>query len=165
MTPEQSNKNPQIRKRKEDPPFRRKEDQLRFDLIERIVGAIKWLIALVAIILYMFYSTINSQNRTDSYQLKILNDLNEKLVNLQKTINTDRNPNPDRNPQPLPGQCNVCHHLRENSIIIRTNWEYEDFRKYVRGELRIPENKIMPKFNRNQISDDEIRTIFEELKK
>ena len=42
-------------RRKEDPPFRRKEDQLKFDMIENTLTTTKWLIGLIVIILYFFY--------------------------------------------------------------------------------------------------------------
>lgn len=54
-------------RRKEDPPFRRKEDQLKFDMIEKTLTTTKWLIGLIVIILYFFYQTVSSQNQTDAY--------------------------------------------------------------------------------------------------
>ena len=45
-------KKPTIRRRKDDPPFRRKEDELRFNLFDRFLSLMKWLLFLVILILF-----------------------------------------------------------------------------------------------------------------
>lgn len=145
----------------EDPPFRRKEDQLRYDITNKVVSAIKWLIALNMVILFIFYNTISNQNSTDTYQLKILNDLNEKVTLMSRKLEKDSNNRVDVvSDSFLPGICNSCHHLKENAINIRASWSKDDFKKYVRGEIRVPANSIMPKFNPNQITDEDLDNIY-----
>lgn len=150
------------RRVQEDQPFRRKEDQLKYDITLRVVGAIKWLVALNIIILFLFYNTISNQNSTDTYQLKILNDLNEKVTIIQKKLDNQTRPEVSTGIV-LPGICNSCHHLKENSIILRASWTNEDFKKYVRGEIRIPSNSIMPKFSSSQISDGDLDNIYQQI--
>lgn len=145
----------------EDPPFRGKEDQLQYDITNKVVGAIKWLIALNMVILFIFYNTISNQNSTDTYQLKILNDLDEKVTLMSRKLENNSVNKNDVVAEPfLPGICNSCHHLKENSINIRASWSKDDFKKYVRGEIRVPANSIMPKFNQNQISDEDLDNIY-----
>ena len=154
---------PRVNRRvQEDQPFRRKEDQLKYDITLRVVGAIKWLVALNIIILFLFYNTISNQNSTDTYQLKILNDLNEKVTIIQKKLDNQTRPEVSTGIV-LPGICNSCHHLKENSIILRASWTNEDFKKYVRGEIRIPSNSIMPKFSSSQISDEDLDNIYQQI--
>ena len=151
----------------EEIPFRRKEDQLKYDVTNKIVGAIKWLVVLNIVIMLIFYNTISNQNTTDTYQLKILNDLNEKVTLIQKKIDSNKTMGTvvsQNDPVPqdvfLPGICNACHHLKENSINIRASWSKDDFKKYVRGEIRIPSNGVMPKFSSSQITDEDLDTIY-----
>lgn len=157
-------KEPRINRRlqQEEQPFRRKEDQLRFDITNKIVSTIKWLIVLNMVILFVFYNTISNQNSTDTYQLKILNDLNEKVTLMQRKL--DSNGGYSKvdtiGESLLPGICNSCHHLKENAINIRASWSKDDFKKYVRGEMRIPSNSVMPKFSSSQITDEDLDNIY-----
>ena len=156
-------KEPRINRRiQEEIPFRRKEDQLRYDITNKIVSAIKWLIALNMVILFVFYNTISNQNSTDTYQLKILNDLNEKVTLMQRKMDSSGGSNKVESVSEsfLPGICNSCHHLKENSINIRASWSKDDFKKYVRGETRIPSNGVMPKFDPSQITDEDLDKIY-----
>ena len=75
MSDEITTPRPVKTRRKEDPPFRRKEDQLKFDMIEKTLTTTKWLIGLIVIILYFFYQTVTSQNQTDAYQIKLQNEI------------------------------------------------------------------------------------------
>lgn len=157
-------KEPRVNRRhQEEVPFRRKEDQLRYEITHKVVGAIKWLVALNMVILFIFYNTISNQNTTDTYQLKILNDLNEKVTIIQKRLDNQNQPDINQTGIVLPGICNSCHHLKENSIILRASWTNEDFKKYVRGEIRIPSNSIMPKFSSSQITDEELDNIYQQI--
>ena len=146
-------------RRKEDPPFRRKEDQLRFDMIEKTLTTTKWLIGLIVIILYFFYQTVTSQNQTDAYQIKLQNEILDKLNHLkvdapyvgQSSI--------------IPVSCIGCHVPGRMDIKLQKDWNFENFRNYVRGTVRIPENNIMPKHDREMISDKELEQIYLNLKK
>ena len=142
-------------RRKEDPPFRRKEDQLRFDIVERILSTIKWLVALNIIVLYFFYKTISSQNQTDAYQIKLQNEILSKIaiLNTSAQINT------------TPSSCIGCHVPGRMDIKLQKDWNYDNFRNYVRGTVRVPENNIMPKHDKDMISDKELEQLYLNLKK
>lgn len=153
-------KQPRIKKLLEapQPTFRRREDEIRFEVIEKILGSLKWMIVLVAIILYFFYSVITAQNTTDAYQIKLLNETLEKL-NKQEQILENRF-NYGVSKKPLPGTCLVCHATGRFDIILPRDWKIETFKDYVRGIARVPENRIMPAFDKNLISDQVLEEIF-----
>ena len=50
-------------------------------------------------------------------------------------------------------------------IKLQKDWNFENFRNYVRGTVRIPENNIMPKHDREMVSDKELEQIYLNLKK
>lgn len=156
---EQNNQN-RAHRRKEDSPFRRKEDELRYNILERIMSAFKWLVVLNIVVLYFFYNTITSQNNTDTFQIKLLNDLSEKIDKSNKIIPKDY----ISIINPTPSKCLTCHIQNKNDIIIRQNWGLREFKDYIRGNYRIPENKSMPHFTDNEVSDKEIEDIFIYLK-
>lgn len=150
-------KKPTIRRRKEDSPFRRKEDELRFELFDRFLSLMKWLLLLSILILFFFYQTISSQNQTDQYQIKLLNELTEK-------VNTLVNQNPENN-TPIPGTCLVCHAINsQNELRLKHSYTLSEFNDYVRGKYRPISNSVMPNFSSSVISDSEIEKIYNYLK-
>ena len=150
-------KKPTIRRRKDDPPFRRKEDELRFELFDRFLSLMKWLLLLSILILFFFYQTISSQNQTDQYQIKLLNELTEKvntLVNQKYENNT-----------PIPGTCLVCHAVNgQNELRLKHSYTLSEFNDYVRGKYRPISNSVMPNFSSSVITDSEIEKIYNYLK-
>ena len=150
---------PRIKKKEEIPTFqfRRREDQLRYELFDKVISLSKWLIILILAILFFFYKTISGQNQTDQYQIKLINEAIEKINH----INTGTS----NQIEVIPGTCMVCHpDGTPSQLKLRNNFTQEDFRAYVRGERRIPENKVMPKFGNDKISDQQIDKIYIYLK-
>lgn len=137
--------------------FRRREDQLRYELFDKVISLSKWLIVLVLAILVFFYKTISGQNQTDQYQIKLLNEAIEKINHVNTNSSTKN--------EIIPGTCLVCHPDNTPSQMkLRPNFSQDDFRAYIRGEIRIPDNTVMPKFNKDAISDQQIEKVYNYLK-
>lgn len=155
-------KTPRVKKIQEQlPVYRRKEDEVRFEIIDKIVSSLKWMIVLVAGILYFFYSIIITQNTTDAYQIKLLNEVNEKLSKQEQMLGIKFE---SQSRKALPGTCIVCHSPGRFDVVIPKDWKYENFKDYVRGNIRVPENKTMPAFGPNIITDQQLEEIFLNLK-
>lgn len=152
-----------MKRRKEDPPFRRKEDELRFNVIDNLLSMNKYLIIIIAIILYFFYSTVKDQNLTDAYQIKLLNDLTEK-VNANNEILNKFVSKTSIGENIIPGTCTACHVPNRMDIKLPKEWALQNFKDYVRGEVRIPSNNTMPKFDSKMVQDDQLEKIFIYLK-
>lgn len=150
-------KKPIRNRRKEDPPFRRKEDELKFNLFDKFLSLMKWLIALVILILFFFYRTIGSQNQTDQYQIKLLNELTEKVNSIAI--------NQPSSKSVVPGTCLVCHPFNSPSELRRrSDLQLDNFKAYIRGTYRPISNTVMPKFDSSAITDKEIEDIYNFLK-
>lgn len=160
---DENNTKPRMTRRKEDSPFRRKEDELRFNVIDNLVSMIKYLILVIAIILYFFYSVIKDQNNTDAYQIKLLNDITEKVNANNELLSRFYSKNPIGD-SVVPGTCTACHVPGRMDIKIPKEWALQNFKDYVRGDIRIPNNGIMPKFDSKMILDDQLEKIFIYLK-
>ena len=119
------------------------------------------MIVLFAGNLYFFYSIIITQNTTDAYQIKLLNEVNEKLSKQEQMLGIKFE---SQSRKALPGTCIVCHAPGRFDIIIPKDWKYENFKDYVRGIVRVPENKTMPAFGPNIITDQQLEEIFLNLK-
>lgn len=158
-------KSSNIRTRKpveQHPVFRRKEDEVRFEIIDKILNSLKYMIVLIIVILYFFYSVITSQNTTDAYQIKLLNEALEKLNKQEQLLENRFNYGITK--KALPGTCIVCHAPGRFDIILPKDWKMDTFKDYVRGVVRVPDNKIMPAFDKNAISDQQLEEIFTSLR-
>ena len=162
---EEIKEKPQRRGRLQEPPppvFRRREDEIRFEMIDKILGMLKYSIILVIAVLYFFYSVITTQNTTDAYQIKLLNEAIEKLNKQEQLLENRFNYGITK--KALPGTCVVCHAPGRFDIILPKDWKMDTFKDYVRGTIRVPDNKIMPAFDKNVISDQQLEEIFTNLK-
>ena len=65
---------------------------------------------------------------------------------------------------------NIPHYQRgykwnsNNVIKIYASWNYNDFKNYMRGINRIPQNNIMPNYTNSELSDLDIEKMYEILK-
>lgn len=168
MSEEIKEKDPQSQKRRRvptEPPqpvFRRREDEIRFEIIEKILSMLKYSVFLVIATLYFFYSVITTQNTTDAYQIKLLNETLEKLNKQEQLLENRFNYGVTK--KALPGTCIVCHAPGRFDIILPKDWKMDTFKDYVRGTVRVPDNKIMPAFDKNTVSDQQLEEIFTNLK-
>lgn len=159
----------------EDFVFRRKEDQIKYDTTNKIVSIVKWLIVLNFILLYFFYSVTKDNKILVEYQMRMIGDISKKI----ERAHFSEIPSPPGAPATQgiskeyksvfdtsvnAGKCMSCHDSSQNPIRLEPMWDYGDFRKYVRGEKRIPTNTIMPKFLENDISNRELEKMYFELK-
>ena len=139
--------------------FRRNEDRLRYEIIVKMISLLKWSIILVIAILVFFYRIISNQNQMDQYQIQLLNETIEKINNLNLSRGTSSNN------QIVPDTCVACHPEGTNlELKLRANFSYTDFKSYIRGERRLPENTVMPKFREDEITDKQIEKIYNYLK-
>ena len=163
----------------EDFVFRRKEDQIKYDTTNKIVSIVKWLIALNFLLLYFFYSVTKDNKILVEYQMRMIGDISKKIERSQflqiqsppgapasqgmiKTESKEYKSVFDTSVNA--GKCMACHDSSQNPIALEPMWDYGDFRKYVRGEIRIPTNTIMPKYSENDISNGELEKMYFELK-
>ena len=101
----------------------------------------------------------------------LLNDIILKLDDLKKnqigtnTNQIDKTKLLERiiNISPNTKQCAACHN--ENNIIkVYASWNFNDFKNYMRGAKRIPQNNIMPNYTSLELSDLDIEKMYEILK-
>lgn len=60
-------------------------------------------------------------------------------------------------------ECGACHN--ENNVIkVYASWNFNDFKNYMRGTKRIPQNNIMPNYTSSELSDLDIEKMYEILK-
>lgn len=152
------------KRRKEDAAagMRRKEDQLRYQTIDKLLGLFKYFVGLIAILLYIIYTMVIEFNKTSDYELKLLNDIHLMLV-----------PNEDKQVlknakafavSPNTSQCKTCHGSTGNTMYIKKNWKIEDFKQYVRGVKRDNPTSIMPKLSEDSVSDNDLEKMYFILK-
>ena len=152
------------KRRKEDAAagMRRKEDQLRYQTIDKLLGLFKYFVGLIANLLYIIYSMVTEFNKTSDYELKLLNDVHQMLV-----------PNEDKQVlknakafavSPSTSQCKTCHGSTGNTMYIKKNWKIEDFKLYVRGVKRDNPTSIMPKLSEDSVSDNDLEKMYFILK-
>ena len=60
-------------------------------------------------------------------------------------------------------QCGACHN-ENNNIKVYASWNFNDFKNYMRGTKRIPQNNIMPNYTSSELSDLDIEKMYEILK-
>lgn len=152
------------KRRKEDTPpvFRRKEDEVKYHTIDRLVGMMKYFVVIILIILYILYATITDYNKTNDYQLKLLNDIHSAIVPVE-------NKQVIRNVKAFAvsadtSQCKTCHANNTNVMYMKKDWKIEDFKSYVRGTKRDIPNSIMPKFTEEMIKDQDLEKMYFILK-
>lgn len=145
-----------------DSPFRRKEDQLKYDITNKMIAMVKWLIALNALILYFFFNEVSENKALSEYQLRLLSELSQKIDQkvpdpahskiVAKTLNYLNENEATRN-------CVTCHNST-NPIQILPTWGYKEFRDYIRGDYRIIDNQVMPSYDEETFSEKDIEQLY-----
>lgn len=152
------------KRRKEDVPpvFRRKEDEIKYSTIDKLISMMKYFVAIIMVLLYLLYSTMNDYNKANDFKLKLLNDIHSVIVPVEdKQI--------IRNVKAFAvssetAQCKTCHANNTNTMYMKKDWKIEDFKMYVRGEKRDIPNSIMPKFTPEMIKDQDLEKMYFILK-
>ena len=158
--------------------FRRTNDTVQYQVFvsilkayEKTINLLKYTLIIIAIAIIFVYNSFSNDTTREDYQILLLNDIILKLDDLKKNqIGTNTNQidktklleriiNISHNTK----QCGACHN--ENNIIkVHASWNFNDFKNYMRGIKRIPQNNIMPNYTSAELSDLDIEKMYEILK-
>ena len=138
---------------------------------EKTINLLKYTLIIIAIAIIFVYNSFSNDTTREDYQTLLLNNIILKLDDLKKNqIGTNTNQidktklleriiNISHNTK----QCGACHN--ENNIIkVHASWNFNDFKNYMRGIKRIPQNNIMPNYTSSELSDLDIEKMYEILK-
>ena len=138
---------------------------------EKTINLLKYTLIIIAIAIIFVYNSFSNDTTREDYQIQLLNDIVLKLDDLKKNqIGTNTNQidktklleriiNISHNTK----QCGACHN--ENNVIkVYASWNFNDFKNYMRGINRIPQNNIMPNYTSSELSDLDIEKMYEILK-
>ena len=172
------NEIPDLENQNFDKKFRRTNDTVQYQVFvsilkayEKTINLLKYTLIIIAIAIIFVYNSFSNDTTREDYQTLLLNNIILKLDDLKKNqIGTNTNQidktklleriiNISHNTK----QCGACHNSN-NVIKIYTSWSYNDFKNYMRGIKRIPQNNIMPKYTNSELSDLDIEKIYEILK-
>ena len=158
--------------------FRRTNDAVQYQVFvsilkayEKTLNLLKYTLIIIAIAIIFVYNSFSNDTTREDYQTLLLNDIILKIDDLKKNqIGTNTNQidktklleriiNISHNTK----QCGACHN--ENNIIkVHASWNFNDFKNYMRGIKRIPQNNIMPNYTSAELSDLDIEKMYEILK-
>lgn len=158
--------------------FRRTNDAVQYQVFvsilkayEKTINLLKYTLIIIAIAIIFVYNSFSNDTTREDYQILLLNDIILKLDDLKKNqIGTNTNQidktklleriiNISHNTK----QCGACHN--ENNVIkVYASWNFNDFKNYMRGIKRIPQNNIMPNYTSSELSDLDIEKMYEILK-
>ena len=158
--------------------FRRTNDAVQYQVFvsilkayEKTINLLKYTLIIIAIAIIFVYNSFSNDTTREDYQTLLLNDIILKLDDLKKNqIETNTNQidktklleriiNISHNTK----QCGACHN--ENNVIkVYASWNFNDFKNYMRGIKRIPQNHIMPNYTSAELSDLDIEKMYEILK-
>ena len=172
------NEIPDLENQNFDKKFRRTNDVVQYQVFvsilkayEKTINLLKYTLIIIAIAIIFVYNSFSNDTTREDYQILLLNDIILKLDDLKKNqIGTNTNQidktklleriiNISHNTK----QCGACHN--ENNIIkVHASWNFNDFKNYMRGIKRIPQNNIMPNYTSAELSDLDIEKMYEILK-
>ena len=172
------NEIPDLENQNFDKKFRRANDAVQYQVFvsilkayEKTINLLKYTLIIIVIAIIFVYNSFSNDTTREDYQIRMLNDIILKLDDLKKNqIGTNTNPidktklleriiNISHNTK----QCGACHN--ENNIIkVYASWNFNDFKNYMRGTKRIPQNNIMPNYTSSELSDLDIEKMYEILK-
>jgi len=158
--------------------FRRTNDDVQYQVFvsilkayEKTINLLKYTLIIIAIAIIFVYNSFSNDTTREDYQMLLLDDIVLKLDDLKKNqIGTNTNQidktklleriiNISHNTK----QCGACHN--ENNVIkVHASWNFNDFKNYMRGIKRIPQNNIMPNYTSLELSDLDIEKMYEILK-
>ena len=172
------NEIPDLENQNFDKKFRRTNDVVQYQVFvsilkayEKTINLLKYTLIIIVIAIIFVYNSFSNDTPREDYQILLLNDIILKLDDLKKNqIGTNTNQidktklleriiNISHNTK----QCGACHN--ENNIIkVHASWNFNDFKNYMRGIKRIPQNNIMPNYTSAELSDLDIEKMYEILK-
>ena len=172
------NEIPDLENQNFDKKFRRTNEVVQYQVFvsilkayEKTINLLKYTLIIIAIAIIFVYNSFSNDTTREDYQILLLNDIILKLDDLKKNqIGTNTNQidktklweriiNISHNTK----QCAACHN--ENNVIkVYASWNFNDFKNYMRGIKRIPQNNIMPNYTSSELSDLDIEKMYEILK-
>ena len=172
------NEIPDLENQNFDKKFRRTNDAVQYQVFvsilkayEKTINLLKYTLIIIAIAIIFVYNSFSNDTTREDYQMLLLDNIVLKLDDLKKNqIGTNTNQidktklleriiNISHNTK----QCGACHN--ENNVIkVYASWNFNDFKNYMRGIKRIPQNNIMPNYTSSELSDLDIEKMYEILK-
>ena len=158
--------------------FRRTNDAVQYQVFvsilkayEKTINLLKYTLIIIAITIIFVYNSFSNDTTREDYQTLLLNDIILKLDDLKKIQSGSNSPPVDKakilerilDVSHNTKQCGACHNSN-NVIKIYASWNYNDFKNYMRGIKRIPQNNIMPNYTNSELSDLDIEKLYEILK-
>mgnify|MGYP006348388651 CR=1 FL=1 len=161
-----------------DKKFRRANDAVQYQVFVSILKAydktlnlLKYTLLVMIVAIIFVYNSFSNDTTREDYQIRMINDIILKLDDLEKIQSGSNSPPVDKakilerilDVSHNTKQCGACHNSN-NVIKIYTSWSYNDFKNYMRGIKRIPQNTIMPNYTKSELSDLDIEKMYEILK-
>ena len=172
------NEIPDLENQNFDKKFRRTNDAVQYQVFvsilkayEKTLNLLKYTLLVMIVAIIFVYNSFSNDTTREDYQTLLLNNIILKLDDLKKNqIGTNTNQidktkilerilDVSHNTK----QCGACHN--ENNIIkVHASWNFNDFKNYMRGTKRRPQNNIMPNYTSSELSDLDIEKMYEILK-
>ena len=138
---------------------------------EKTINLLKYTLIIIAIAIIFVYNSFSNDTTREDYQIMMLNDVILKLDDLKKIQSGSNSPPVDKakilerilDVSHNTKQCGACHNSN-NVIKVYASWNFNDFKNYMRGTKRIPQNNIMPNYTSSELSDLDIEKMYEILK-
>ena len=157
----------------EQSPHQRRKDDLSshqalvamLKSFEKVLNLLKYTVIALFVAMALLYNIFTGDTTREDYQIRLLNDLLIKIEESQKQTKIDPTQILERiiNISHNTKQCAACHN-KNNEIKLFASWDFSDFKNYMRGTKRIPQNNIMPNYTQAELTDLDIEKIFEILK-
>ena len=161
-----------------DKKFKRANDVVQYQVFVSILKAydktlnlLKYTLLVMIVAIIFVYNSFSNDTTREDYQIRMINDIILKLDDLKKIQSGSNSPPVDKDKilerildvSHNTKQCGACHNSN-NVIKIYASWNYNDFKNYMRGINRIPQNNIMPKYTNSELSELDIEKMYEILK-
>ena len=172
------NEIPDLENQNFDKKFRRTNEVVQYQVFvsilkayEKTINLLKYTLIIIAIAIIFVYNSFSNDTTREDYQTLLLNDIILKLDDLKKIQSGSNSPPVDKakilerilDVSHNTKQCGACHNSN-NVIKIYASWNFNDFKNYMRGIKRIPQNNIMPNYTSAELSDLDIEKMYEILK-
>ena len=172
------NEIPDLENQNFDKKFRRTNEVVQYQVFvsilkayEKTLNLLKYTLIIIAIAIIFVYNSFSNDTTREDYQTLLLNNIILKFDDLKKIQSGSNSPPVDKakilerilDVSHNTKQCGACHNSN-NVIKVYASWNYNDFKNYMRGIKRIPQNNIMPNYTNSELSDLDIEKMYEILK-
>ena len=172
------NELPDLENQNFDKKFRRTNDVVQYQVFvsilkayEKTLNLLKYTLLVMIVAIIFVYNSFSNDTTREDYQIRMINDIILKLDDLKKIQSGSNSPPVDKakilerilDVSHNTKQCGACHNSN-NVIKVYASWNFNDFKNYMRGTKRIPQNNIMPNYTSSELSDLDIEKMYEILK-